>query len=202
MNEFPCQLLDHLRQATRREHHALDGHPRLNRLLRPRLDLATYADTLLGLYPAQHCLEEAAISAIRDQGLGYPLRGRANYLREDLTRLGVTPSGGSLPLMPEPRCRWELIGLLYVLEGSRLGAQLLDDRVRLLLGSDTPLRFFGNAAGAEVWPAFRRFVQQASVSRHDEEDRESAAAGMARLAFARFSQSLDTSRSIAAFATP
>lgn len=202
MNELPCQLLDHLRQATRSEHHALDRHPRLARLLRPGLDPASYGDALLGLYPAQQSLEEAAVAAIRDLELDYRLRRRTDRLRDDLERLGLEPPETATATMARPTSLGGLIGLLYVLEGSRLGARLLVARVRDRLGADTPLGYFGNAAGDAIWPAFRRFVQVECVQLHDEEAEQEAAIGMARQAFARFSQSLDATRPVAACAIP
>ncbi|WP_146218655.1 biliverdin-producing heme oxygenase [Halomonas sp. LBP4] len=200
MNESPCQLLDHLRQATRSEHHALDRHPRLNGLLRPGLDLDRYGDALLGLYPAQHYLEQVAGAAIDRLRLDYRLWRRTASLRDDMERLGLTPTEAVLPPMAQPRSHGELIGLLYVLEGSRLGARLLADRVRACLGADTPLSFFADAGGADIWPAFRRFVQVECVQLHGKEDEKEAAASMAQQAFAKFSQSLNVSRPVTTLA--
>ncbi|MCA1769039.1 MAG: biliverdin-producing heme oxygenase [Halomonas sp.] len=121
--------------------------------------------------------------------MAYPFSSRIEALESDLARLGL-PSPAAPGRGPEPPATLaELVGLLYVLEGSRLGARIIAKRVRASLGDGTPLTFFDNADGERAWPVFCDFA----VTHCPMEEAESAIRA-ARQAFGHFLQHLDTPR--------
>ncbi|MGM0986209.1 MAG: hypothetical protein ACQEXI_04400 [Pseudomonadota bacterium] len=154
----PAPLLATLRQATRQDHRALDHHPRLARLVRPGLDLAGYTDSLLALASAQAALEARVAAELAQLGHDYPLAPRMPALARDLARLDAAPPP-PLGLAPEAEpASAALLGRLYVLEGSRLGARPIAARVRASLGEAAPLAYFGDAAGEQRWSGFLTFA--------------------------------------------
>ncbi|MBS9403419.1 biliverdin-producing heme oxygenase [Halomonas sp. TRM85114] len=201
-----CSLLARLREATHHDHHRLDRHPRLSRLLKSDLDPESYVDALVGLHGAQSSLEDAVRRGLESRvvvlpaGEGYRLDERAPALRDDLERLGGKPFDGAFAPLAVPRLE-TLLGLLYVLEGSRLGARVIAKHVRASLGPTVPLRFFAEAHGATHWPSFITFAERLFSERAVAEPRgpvasaDEAALG-ARAAFALFQHSLDTSPAI------
>jgi len=88
-------------------------------------------------------------------------RRRAAALREDLDHLDVT--GPAAPPVAPPRNDAEMLGMLYVLEGSRLGGTLL---LRRALDNPDPAvraatRYLGHGAGRDLW---RGFVERLEAS--------------------------------------
>ena len=196
-------LLARLRAATHHDHHCLDRHPRLTRLLECDLDLESYADALAALHGAQSSLEDAVRLGLEQLCVppsdsdGYRLDARTPALRDDLARLGVEPVGCPMTPLVVPERIETLIGLLYVLEGSRLGARVIARHVRASLGQAVPLRFFAEADGAAHWPGFRAFAERAMLDNAfaGPAGVEEAAHG-AKTAFAQFRHSLDASPAV------
>lgn len=131
------------------------------------------------LPPLERALEEACVEKIVPD---WRLRCRASLLLADLKMLGAAP-----PRETEPPCvdgEARQFGVVYVLEGSRLGGKLLlkralghpDPRVR------TATRFLAHGGGRDLWSSFLvRLEASAAVSGAPDE----AVAG-ARAAFALF----------------
>lgn len=204
-------LLARLRAATHHDHYCLDRHPRLSRLLECDLDRKGYADALASLYGAQSSLEDAVRLGLEQLVVssadidGYRLDARAPALHDDLARLGANPNGCPVTPLAAPERLETLVGLLYVLEGSRLGARVIARHVRASLGAAAPLRFLAEADGAAHWADFRAFAECATpkfeLSEHVLAERQSLAfteeaAHGARAAFALFRHSLDVSPAI------
>jgi heme oxygenase len=131
-----------LREATRREHDAVDA-------LFSRFDLADAAGyaAFLALQAAAHAPVEAALdragaAAVLDD---WPARRRAHLLLADLADLGAD----ARPPVPAPAFDTApaLLGGLYVLEGSRLGGAVLRRR----LPAAAPARFLAAAAPQGSW---------------------------------------------------
>ncbi len=83
----------------------------------------------------------------------WPLRRRTEAISDDLARLGsVSPSPSRAPEMSDDA----LMGALYVLEGSRLGAKFLVKQARA--SSDPVVRdataYLGHGDGQSFWPSF------------------------------------------------
>jgi heme oxygenase len=114
-----------------------------------RFDLSRPDDygRFLGLQAAAHLPIEGALDRAGVEALvpDWPARRRAGLLEADLAELGVA---GPEPVEP-PRFETgaALLGGLYVLEGSRLGAAVL--RRRLAPGA--PSRFLGAVTPDGAW---------------------------------------------------
>lgn len=169
-----------LRDATAAEHARLDA--RLG-----ELDLCTvdgYRRFLeinaAALLPLERSLVRAGV---RDVLPDWDHRARSEAIRRDLAGLGSSPS----PLdSPELADRFAVLGTLYVLEGSRLGAAYLLKAVRRC--SDPVISghtaFLGHGAGRPLWPSFLAVLENHSDDLVD----EAAIIVPARRAFAMFEQ--------------
>ena len=145
-----------LREATASAHGRIDdAFTRLN--LGQRSDycrfLAAHASVIL---PLEALAGQAGAGQILED---WPSRRRSGALQDDLAALGLQPPP---PLPLEPNCigsyggpAW-VLGVLYVLEGSRLGAQVL--RHRVLAGLDAECRaataYLSHGMGQALWPSF------------------------------------------------
>lgn len=131
-----------LREQTRPEHEAVDR-------LFSRFDLAQtagYRSFLCALARAHLGIEEGldaagAASLVAD----WPERRRADLLRADLADLGIEAprSAGTPSLATEA----EMLGAIYVIEGSRLGGAVLSSR----LAGEAPARFLAARARPGAW---------------------------------------------------
>lgn len=112
----------------------------------------------------------------------WPARRRSTVLQADLGGLAIpAPEVAPTPL-PRTLSGAEAPGLLYVLEGSRLGGQVL---LRQVLASPDPLvrgnaRFLQHGAGLRLWPSFATWLGPRPASDH------AAAIRGAQRAFALF----------------
>jgi heme oxygenase len=112
----------------------------------------------------------------------WPSRRRSAVLQADLGGLAIlAPEVAPTPL-PRTLSGAEAPGLLYVLEGSRLGGQVL---LRQVLASPDPLvrgnaGFLQHGAGLRLWPSFATWLGTRPASDH------AAAIRGAQRAFALF----------------
>ncbi len=133
-------LAGHLRQATRSIHRQLDCHPLLSRLLGDDLDNDGYAAAMAALHGPQAALEGTVQPRLEEIGMSARFCPRLGRLEADLADLGLPP----FPLRsPDPGITSdsELVGTLYVLEGSRLGGALILRHLKRRL-PHAPRRFF------------------------------------------------------------
>jgi heme oxygenase len=169
-----------LRDATAAEHARLDA--RLG-----ALDLCTAADyrrfleiTAAALLP----LEQALVNAgVRDVLPDWNHRARSKSILRDLSHLGGTPRRLDAPDLPD---RFAVLGTLYVLEGSRLGAAYLLSKVRECNDpavSDNTA-FLSHGAGRSLWSGFLAVLERHIGELAHEED----IIGPARRAFSLFKQ--------------
>jgi heme oxygenase (biliverdin-IX-beta and delta-forming) len=174
-------LRDRLRAATSQDHATLDA-------IVSALDFETpfgYAGFLwssaAALIPLELALERAGVE---DWLEDWPLRSRRAALTLDLAHLGV-----SIPVSkPQPTPTHGFgAGLLYVLEGSRLGARVLAKRVRGA-GADLPVAYLTHGGDAHPWRSFLTWLEaQPKVGLRTDE----AMAG-ARYGFQCFSAAFET----------
>ncbi|MGB0679601.1 MAG: biliverdin-producing heme oxygenase [Polyangiales bacterium] len=135
----------------------------------PDRDLARYGLHLTRLAKAIPRLEAALQRALQGfaPALGDQIAWRSTALAADLRDLGL----GALPCNTAPaggpdlsyRSLPEVLGSLYVLEGSKLGAAVLRRRFTKGLGLTPPsaCRFYGDAehcAGRLSWPQFQSLL--------------------------------------------
>ena len=132
------------------------------------------------LIPIEHALEAAHVASMLPD---WSARTRRRALIRDLIDLGESADA---PLcFPAIETEAFGFGVLYVLEGSRLGApslaRLLSEQSssRISLAS----RYLNHGTGQRLWPTFLQYLEQAQPVRNAPRD---AIAG-ARLAFATFS---------------
>lgn len=147
-------------------------------------DPAHYAGFLssmaAGLLPLERALEGAGIRATVPD---WPERRRASLLIDDLHALGAAP----LRELDPPAVGGEArqLGIVYVLEGSRLGGKLLLKRA--LAHADARVsaatRYLSHGAGRDLWSSFVARLEGSSAVRGAPDE---AVAG-ARAAFALFS---------------
>lgn len=120
---------------------------------------------------------EAAIDASRPERVleDWPARQRSHLLREDLAELGTAsadvPAASPFETIPE------LLGTVYVLEGSRLGGAMLERSVP----EGLPRRFLRSSDSAR-WRSLIALLDRTLVDKND----RALAVGAAKSTFARF----------------
>ena len=182
-------LLARLRQETELAHRRLDSHPVLRPLSTNAMVAEEYRRALRALYAPQHTLEALLLrQRLRFSGGsgGYVFRPRAPLLARDLADMGQPVSGAPVKEDALAVSLPAVLGYLYVLEGSRMGARLIRHQVRAALGGSVPCRFFSATHGDGEWQAFRQFIE--SECSPGEEARVCAAA---QAAFACFLDGLE-----------
>lgn len=157
-----------LREATRNLHRRLDHHPLLAPLVQPGLDQRRYGDALLALYGVHAPLEEAIAAFFNRQHPGifdYASRSKTPALTADLAELGRMPSPMSkpvtVPIHPIGSLA-ESVGVLYPLEGSMLGAQVILRQLPTGSGNHLPTRFF-SCYGDQAHVRWRSFLTWADT---------------------------------------
>lgn len=146
------QSLRHLlRSATAPAHQQLDDAVSQDLDYGPESYVRFLRGLARGILPIEDALERAGIAAFATD---WPDRRRSGALKQDLAEFGETlPEGEpSFALAGLP----EAIGALYVLEGSRLGSQLL---LKQALASDSAVvrnatRHLAHGQGQKFWPSF------------------------------------------------
>ncbi len=156
------ELLKVLRDATRSHHTRLEQ--RMN-ILRPDFSLSDYQRLLLGFLGYYRPLERtlAACPGLRTWLPDYhPRRIKTPLLERDLLALGHDPAElAGIPdcdQIPVIRDRSQIMGCLYVMEGSTLGGQVLQRHFNQTLGLtvDTGVCFFAGY-GPETRSLWQRF---------------------------------------------
>ncbi len=155
------------------------AHARVDALF-SRLNLADLADyrTFLSAQAGPHLAVEASVDSAGAERIlpDWPQRRRAAALRADLAELGIAPVADDEPFSFASDA--EMLGAVYVLEGSRLGGSLLKRQV-----VDTaPRRFLDQDQAPGAW---RKLLEKLDEALYDQPRRE-AAADMAEQVFARF----------------
>jgi heme oxygenase len=162
-----------------------DLHGELDARLAPmvRQGDVSYARFLLcsamALLPIERSLEETNVAAVLPD---WSQRRRSHTLRLDLAEMSL-PEPPSLPA-PEVLGNAFQFGMLYVLEGSRLGARLLLRDAKATLGptAQSATRYLSHGLNLPFWPTFLR---QLEASPHVRREPGQASAG-ARAVFQRF----------------
>ena len=112
-----------LREATAEDHASVEGTVPL---MDPELSLAGYVEVLRRMHGVVAGWESTA-AAVAPAWLQEPLRQRSRLalLEGDIRFLGGDAGGSLGPEMPRFANDAELMGAMYVMEGSRLGGQLI-----------------------------------------------------------------------------
>ncbi|WP_075879633.1 biliverdin-producing heme oxygenase [Vreelandella massiliensis] len=154
------KLARFLKAYTRQAHHRVDQHPLLKPLMQAKLEVNHYGYALTALYPAVCWLEQSVMNAATAYRWAYPVVSRSALLAADLAALGWVAPTGITTKASLPASKAHALGALYVLEGSRLGGEMIARHVQKRLGETVPRRFFTapHPLGPGFWPLFWRFA--------------------------------------------
>jgi heme oxygenase len=168
-------LSERLKAATAESHRCLDRLPLLAGLLAPRLTLAEYEDVLVAFLGFFGPFEELLAKAASKHGhVGFFKHCRkAHHLVHDLRTLGRDP--GTVPAcsdLPVPRHEADVLGAIYVWEGSALGGRMIAKALARSIGRDatTGVGFFtgpGEAAVRDRWAETRAYLDTARVDPYE-----------------------------------
>lgn len=150
-----ADILTRLRTETRPWHDALEANEFNQSLAGGHVSAAATRRFLAKLYGFVVPFEEQLRAHAAEFGPEWelPRRYRAHLLRQDL------PDAATLPLapnLPPLTTRAQLLGALYVLEGSTLGGQVI---ARALAKADIPTRAYFEGRGGQTGPLWKTFVQ-------------------------------------------
>src|SRR5690554_1178760 len=159
-----------LREHTQTLHHQLDHHPVMARLLMPELAADDYANTLSWLHPLQIELELALTT--RQNLLPQPTSwvSRLKPLEDDLEQLNKQPVVLRERAIEPPvfgDSAGTAAGMLYVLDGARLGSAHIARRIQHTL-AHLPCRYFMEANGATHWPTTLKVLEQLDRSEYSQ----------------------------------
>jgi heme oxygenase len=165
------EILIRLKEETRQYHSQLEGNPLSQLVLSDRVGQADYTEWL-SRFAGFYIPIEKLLSAVNwaETGFDFQERVKVPNLISDLLFLGLSGDDISgLPIcqrMPEIASPEQAVGVLYVLEGATLGAQIIQRHLQTALGL-TPsqgLSFFcsyGDAVGP-MWQAYMQFAALAA----------------------------------------
>lgn len=180
-NGYDGDLRTLLRRETAEAHARLDGGWERHDLA-GRAAYTAFLSSMAGaLVPLEDRLEGAGVGA---RLADWPARRRSAALLADLAGLGAEAAPVPIPDDPAAFGAAGMAGILYVLEGSRLGGTVILRRV--LAGPDRAVhahvRFLRHGEGLRLWSGFAGWLAADAAA---QADRAGAVAG-ARLAFAAF----------------
>jgi heme oxygenase len=196
-------LLDSLRETTRPHHRAIEQNRLLAAVLRPELTRDLYVQVLAKFYGFLRPLEELLRRSSTDAGSAALLKHHVKtaLLERDLAQLGIDPEAqrslplcDQLPASDRPAAR---MGILYVIEGSTLGGQVIAGAVKGSLGIDagSGCAFFtgyGSRTRA-MWKDTCRVLEEFGQGAQAEQAEILAAAADTFYRLDRWFQNLDTS---------
>lgn len=173
-----------LRAGTQAQHERLNRHALLAGLSQPGYALANYRLLLQTFYRIYRGLEQrlAEFAAGPVAGFDYAARAKLPWLQADLRHFGIDPTAlesAAAPVsVPAISGVGEYVGVLYVIEGSTLGGQMIAKCLRqnLDLTPSGGARFYSGygEAGASMWRGYLAFAESVAA--------DAEQAGAARLA--------------------
>jgi len=165
-------LLEKLRTETRSAHESIEHAIDLERLTSSLEDYGALLKRFYGF----HVMWEAVAGPTLDEPEFFEPRRKTGLLVKDLLALGLQESDiAALPLC-QPTVpmanRWDVLGAMYVIEGSTLGGTLIARRTHERLGlmpesGSAYFRSYGSAVGP-MWREFRDKLSDASSPDTDE----------------------------------
>ncbi len=187
-----------LRDATHPHHVQLNRHLLLAGLIQPNYSLNHY-HTLLGTYYQLYALLEERINAFlkgHPEAFAYDERCKLPWLINDLAYFKIDPL--TLPTLSPSATDFlsietigQLVGVLYVVEGSTLGGQMISQLLTKNLGftRDTGSCFF-TGYGENTMPFWQCFIAFSDTLTGDKQQCQ-AAVDAACQTFQLFNQVLD-----------
>jgi heme oxygenase len=183
---MPAKVRTRLSKATYSAHVRLNRNPMLHRLTEASLTLADYLNVIQAYDFFYQRLESriAQATPLIDDAFPYASRAKTGWLATDLSQLGIV----TLAQPPLAETEWDfgmingigqLAGVLYVIEGSTLGGQVIGRHLEKNLGltHDSGARFFhGYGTDTEAyWQEFCFWLEKLSLQAEQIERAEHAA---------------------------
>lgn len=171
-----------LRDSTHGEHVRLNQHPLLAGITRPDYSLSRYQLVLVAYYHFYKIIEGAISEflATRTLSFSYHRRLKLQWIEEDLMRFGIDPEAPALlprsPIEPLELCDvGQFVGVLYTIEGSSLGGQVISRHLEAHLGLTvtTGARFF-HGYGPDIASCWRQTEEFIDATLTSDEIRDSA----------------------------
>ncbi|MCW0462502.1 Heme oxygenase [Xanthomonas sacchari] len=172
-----------LREATAQQHQAVEDLPAMRALMDPALSLSAYVQVLRRHHAVLAGWEQREAAWLRDCGdAQWQYQPRTPLLAQDLHALQATPPAPQpLPPAVDVGARW---GMLYVVEGSRLGGRVIARHLRQTLPTAAPALSYFELGHAD--PAAWRHFQQRLERALPTAPLQQAAVDGARAMFAHF----------------
>ena len=152
-------LLPLLRAETRPYHDAVEQNPFNQALMAGTVTAAVTARFLASMYGFMQPYEDQLRAHAADFGPAWELerRYRAPLILEDLARLGHATVPPLCPTLPPLNTWLQLLGAMYVMEGSTLGGQVI---ARMLAKAGIEARTYFSGHGDQTGPLWKSFCQQ------------------------------------------
>lgn len=166
------EFLKTLRQQTHNAHMEVENVVNIPDKISSKASYKKLIAKFYGFYkPIEIYLKNSRV--LIDQYLSLDQRMKTPWLYQDLTALGCHPTEiDEIPLFDTPlhlATTGELLGCLYVLEGSTLGGQLISKMLRenSLITPETGGRFFAGygAETSQMWRSFGDVVCEHAVTK-------------------------------------
>ena len=157
-SEIPAILL-RLRHETHPYHDALEQHAFNRAMAAGTPTAAGTAQFLTKMYGFLQPYETVLRAHTADFSPAWTLteRFRAHLILEDLPAIAGAPIPPLCPAMPPLRTRAQLLGTMYVMEGSTLGGQVI---ARQLAKAGIPMRQYFMGYGGRTGALWKTFCQQ------------------------------------------
>ncbi|WP_369941957.1 biliverdin-producing heme oxygenase [Xanthomonas medicagonis] len=179
----PATVSRLLREATAQQHQAVERLPAMRALMHAALSVDDYIQVLRrhhAVLAGWERRESAWLHASGDADWRY--QPRAALLEQDLAALHAPPPASAVP--PPAHGNGGRWGMLYVVEGSRLGGRVIARHLRQTLVEATPALTYFELGHAEP-ASWRRFQQRLEQALPTTALRQAAVDG-ARAMFAHF----------------
>lgn len=165
-NQEASDILDRLKQGTQVHHHSIEN---AIPVMRDDLTPEAYLKILKRFYGFHKTFEEnlRRYPALQMIVADFPQRQKLHLLKEDLAFLGVEEeSQHRLPILLEGlpiNSIAEVLGSMYVMEGSTLGGQLISKHLQDLFGMKPQLgasyyNAYGDRTG-KMWQSFKNSLK-------------------------------------------
>lgn len=166
-------LILQIRENTQDQHKAIEQNPFTAGLFRPDYSVETYKAYLQKLLGFHLPFEASIADKLPDFNLKE--REKVEMLKSDLRFLGVAEDTiANVPqcdTLPPLNTIEEVVGAIYVLEGSTLGGQFIKKQIEKLFSfQDNGVAYF-NSYGAHtmpMWQGFSRYVDTLTASWSEE----------------------------------
>jgi heme oxygenase len=201
------EIMSRLKTETREAHTATERTELARAMLHGTMSLAEYK-AQLGFYLAVHTAIEARHASIERVAQVAGGRSKAARIRRDLEALPAVTAGdaSALDLATARACAHaraaseaELLGMMYVLEGSSLGAAILYPRLKEALALPDEALGYYRGSGAATLDEWRAFGARMNATLESDDEQTEALAG-ARAMFVHIRAAFEAMRAPAVVA--